>query len=185
MQSYFEIYKTNLVLLIFHIAFQVLLYAVGILLFWMVIFCIGGSISGHFCIGGSKRETLLYRGVLKMVLLIFHIAFQVLLYAVGILLVVFGDFKKIEGVKKLQKNKKNFLNKSCIIPRYMLCSNLIIVHAILKVWKLFLWFFHNTFWGHILANFYQNRNIFTRRNHKNHHRKTYNGLKCSYWWVIH
>jgi hypothetical protein len=68
-----------------------------------------------------------------MVLLIFHIAFQVLLYAVGILLVVFGDFKKIEGVKKLQKNKKNFLNKSCIIPRYMLCSNLIIVHAILKV----------------------------------------------------
>ena len=32
MQSYFEIYKTNLVLLIFHIAFQVLLNAVGILL---------------------------------------------------------------------------------------------------------------------------------------------------------
>ena len=32
-------------------------------------------------------------------------------------------------------------NKSCITPRYMLCSNLIIVHAILKAWKLFLWFF--------------------------------------------
>jgi hypothetical protein len=54
--------------------------------------------------------------------------------------VIFDNFRGSKNSKK-NKIKKTFLDKSCIIPRYMLCSNLIIVHAILKAWKLFLWFF--------------------------------------------
>ena len=51
--------------------------------------------------------------------------------------------KPLKRVPHRQKMKfwKNFLDKSCIMPLYMLYPNFIIVGALLAAWKLLEWFF--------------------------------------------